>query len=122
MLDYTSEKNRRQFKRVKADILCRSAPFSLSRKPIQDIGIGGLRVFSDEKQKIGKNLEIELFPPNTKSFSCTVKVIWMNELGHKGAANYEIGLQFIKIDPADLNVLKTIVENQNEPGFENRSH
>ena len=53
MKDYTSEKNRRKFKRVKADILCRSAPFSLSRKPIQDIGIGGLRVYSDEKQKIG---------------------------------------------------------------------
>ena len=112
MTDYTSEKNRRQFKRVKADILCRAAPFSLSRKPIQDIGIGGLRVFSDEKQKIGKKLEIELFPPGQKSFSCTVQVIWLNELSDNTAARYEIGLQFLKVCQKDLGLLKTIISNR----------
>ena len=107
---------------MKADILCRSAPFSLSRKPIQDIGIGGLRVFSDEMQKIGKKLEIELFPPNQKSFSCTVKVIWINELSQNAAAKYEVGLQFIKIDPANSSILESIIDNQNGTGLENSGH
>lgn len=114
MTDYSSEKNRRRFKRVKADILCRAAPFSLPRKPVQDIGIGGLRVYSDERQKIGKKLEIELFPANQKSFSCMVKVIWINELFDNALARFEIGLQFLKVRPRDLTRLESIIADQRD--------
>jgi c-di-GMP-binding flagellar brake protein YcgR len=108
--------DRRQFKRVKADILCRAAPFSLSRKSIQDIGIGGLRVYSDEKQKIGKKLDIELFPVNQESISCRVKVVWMNMLADDAIAKFEIGLAFLKVHPRDLIRLKSIIsEHQKTP-------
>jgi hypothetical protein len=112
MTDYTSEINRRKFKRVQANILCRSAPFSLSRKLVQDIGIGGLRVCSDENQKIGKKLEIELFPAGRKSFCCTVKVIWVNKLPDDAAATYEIGLQFLKVHDQDLMILNSIIADR----------
>jgi Tfp pilus assembly protein PilZ len=88
--------NRRGYKRVKAPILCRPARLSLKVAPV-DVGLGGLRVYTDEAFKVGERLEIELFLPDESTLVCVAKVAWVKELEATAAAKFDLGLQFLEV-------------------------
>ncbi len=72
--------DRRRFRRVKTPILFQSIHFSLQRKRIIDVGLGGIRIFTDKKLKVGKKLDIELLVPDKFGIKCTVEVVWIDAL------------------------------------------
>jgi len=92
---------RRRFKRVKTPILCRpiGRPFGSWREPAQDISRGGLRVYTDEKLKIGDAMEVELFLPDGSAVIAKVAVAWIETLKKGDPAGYDVGLAFL--DPSD---------------------
>jgi c-di-GMP-binding flagellar brake protein YcgR len=108
----TFENNRRKYPRLKAPILYRAASFFSSRKPLMNISLGGIRVYSDEEIRIGKRLELELFLPDGALMVCTARVVWQKTLPKGAAAKYDIGLEFLELPPEALRRLEKVLEFQ----------
>lgn len=106
---------RRRFKRVKTPILCRpiGRPFGSWREPAQDIGRGGLRVYTDEKLKIGDAMEVELFLPDGSAVTAKVTVAWIETLEKDEPAGFDVGLAFL--DPTDPKLGKLSAVLGDEP-------
>jgi Tfp pilus assembly protein PilZ len=109
MTEFVSEAERRAYPRYNAPVCYRPAPFFSSRKPAVDIGLGGIRIYSDDKFKVGKRLELELFLPNGDILMFTAKVVWQNELPPDETARYDVGLQFLDVPQDKLKVLKEVL-------------
>jgi hypothetical protein len=105
--------DRRRFHRARASILVRP-PGPLTRvapQQVQDISLGGLRAYSDEPQKLGSRLELELLFPGGGSATCVCEVVWAEPLAAGAPAKFEMGLQFIQVEPEDLaRIGKLIVD------------
>jgi len=104
--------NRRKYPRYDAPICYRSASLFSARKPLVDISLGGIRIYSDDEFKIGKRLDIELILADDVVLTCTAKVVWQKSLPDGGAARYDTGLQFLDISSDHLTRLSEILENQ----------
>ena len=76
----------------------------LRTEPLVNIGLGGLRVYTDKTLKIDECLEIELFLPDNTSITCNVKVVWINQVEWSNA-KYDVGLQFLELEVANLRHL-----------------
>lgn len=109
MAEYDPNQNRRQYPRVNAPIYYRPARFTSSRIPLVNVGLGGIRVYSDRSFKVCERLEIELFLPDRTSMTCTVKVVWLNQLDDKSTAKYDVGLRFLEVESNDLRRLAGIL-------------
>ncbi|MCL2179053.1 MAG: PilZ domain-containing protein [Proteobacteria bacterium] len=104
-----SDDERRKFRRVRAPVFCRpTGPLASIRYETKDIGIGGIRVLSDEKHKVGQHIDIELLLPSQEFLSLTAKVVWVS----KGQAGWETGLSFVDVSPMDLKLLEPILESE----------
>lgn len=114
MSEQESSINRRKYPRYNAPICYRSAPFFSSRRPLVNIGLGGMRIYSDDKFKIGKRLEIELLLSDDDILRFTAKVVWQNPLPESAAASYDVGLQFLDIPQDGLQRLSKILEQCQE--------
>lgn len=107
----SDEKERRQYPRFKAPICYRSAPFFSTRRPLVNIGLGGIRIYSNDKLKMGRRLEIELLLPDDEILTFTAKVVWQKELPEGQAAQYDIGLQFLDAPAFQLQRLSQVLEH-----------
>ena len=110
MTEYDPNQNRRKYPRFNAPICYRSASFFSTRKPLINIGLDGIRIYSNNKFKIGKRLEIELLLPDDDILTCTAKVVWQNALPEDATAKYEIGLQFLDVPEHGLQRLAEVLE------------
>jgi Tfp pilus assembly protein PilZ len=109
------KENRRKYPRFNAPICYRSASLFSARKPLVNISLGGIRIYSDEKFKIGKRLEIELLLPDDMVLQCTMKVVWQSPLPEGSKATYDTGLQFLDVPADGLHHLTEVLE-QSDPG------
>jgi Tfp pilus assembly protein PilZ len=100
MTKFDPKENRRQYRRFNAPICYRSASLFSARKPLVNISLGGIRIYTDDKFKIGKRLEIELLLPDDTVLTCTTRVVWQSPLPEGAKATYDTGLQFLDV-PAD---------------------
>lgn len=106
-----SQPERRRFLRIKAPAYYRPASIFKARHNISNISLGGIRIYSDERFKEGKRLEIELFLPKGQSIEAIARVVWIKELPPDSAALYDIGLEFISLPPNAIQELKSIMDN-----------
>lgn len=101
---------RRQFPRVRAPVLYRAVSASGSKHEISDISLGGVRIFSNERIRKGKRLEIELFLPKGHTLTVTAKVVWVRPLPKGSASPFDMGLEFIHLPRNAMKELKTVLE------------
>jgi hypothetical protein len=101
---------RRKFPRLNAPIYCRPAKRRLPRRQVVDVGLGGMRVYSDEALKIGARFEVELFLPDSSSVTCLTEVVWIRALPEGSPAAYDVGLQFLDVPPDALDQIATLLE------------
>ncbi len=111
MSDQASE--RRKFRRLNAPVFARPAANALVRdkKSVQDISLGGLRVFTDDKHQNGEHLELELFLPDGETLTLDTEVMWIDALGAEGPAKFEVGLRFVDMNPADLARIESLLKD-----------
>src|ERR1700737_1813120 len=55
-------------------------PFLFGRRKLTGLVLGGLRVYTDEKTKVGTRLELEVFLPDGTSVVCKTEVAWVESL------------------------------------------
>ena len=106
--------NRRGYPRYNAPICYRTASLFSARKPLVNISLGGIRIYSDDRFKLGKRLELELILPDDVILTCTVKVVWQQALPDHATARYDTGLQFLDISAEYLDRLAQALKQQEQ--------
>lgn len=106
------EIDRRRYRRARAAILVRPlGPLARGEHPVNDISVGGLRAYSDDKQRLGARLELELVFPDGGSATCRAEVVWAEALPIDAPARFEMGLRFVEVDPDDLDRIAGVLED-----------
>jgi len=75
-----------------------------------DASHGGFRAYSDEKQKAGRLLEVEVFLPDGSSVTVVAEVDWVDLLPESSPARFDVGLHFVKASPQDLERIASVLE------------
>ena len=107
-------KDRRRFPRVMAPIFYRSPRLLSAKRRVTNISSGGFRIFSDEKFKIGKRLEIEFFLPSGFSITAIAQVVWIDELPPNSDSLFDVGLEFINLPPHALKELEAVLKESSK--------
>lgn len=90
---------RRQFPRVSAPMYCRPARRRLlRRRKVIDVGLGGMRVYSDDDFGVGERMEIDLLHADGDEFiTCITEVVWTRPIPGGQPAKFDIGLRFLDV-------------------------
>ena len=102
---------RRQYPRVKADVLYREPRLAPRKQAIYDISLGGVRIHCEEELEKGQQLEMEFFLPNGNVLVAIAQVRWSSKLPEGSDAAYAAGLQFMHLNPEDAEELKQYLED-----------
>lgn len=111
MTAYSTERERRQYPRVKAPILCRPAGSTAPARPVVNIGLGGIRVYSDHQFEIGQRLEVGLYLPNYTILTFTARIVWLQLLPKDAEFRYDVGLEFLEVPPNTHQLLADVLED-----------
>lgn len=77
----------------------------LRRRKVLDIGLGGMRVYSDDEFKKGARMEIDLLLADRDDFvTCLTEVVWSRAIPGGVPAAYDLGLRFLDI-PVDARTM-----------------
>lgn len=104
------ETERRRFPRLNVPVLFRAAKMEEDASPTYNLGLGGVRIFSNRYVKKGKQMEIELCFPEGNSVVATVRVVWTKVLPEGSDAAFDVGLEFINLPPSAIDELKGVLE------------
>lgn len=103
--------NRRSFPRVNAPVFCRPVGKPLfGRRQVADASLGGLRLYADEPPNPGDRLELELFLPEGQEVTCTVEVVWVDDLPEGSPARHDVGVKFVNIAEKDRQHLSAVLK------------
>lgn len=105
--------DRRRFHRARAAILVRPAgPLArVAPRFVQDISLGGLRAFSDDRHRVGARLELELLFPEGGTATCLAEVVWSEPQPDGSRGRFEMGLRFVQVEPEDLERISQVLEH-----------
>jgi hypothetical protein len=101
---------RRTYRRIQASVYVRPAGLlaATGREPV-DISLGGVRVFSDDKYRVGEYVKMEFFADGVDPFTYTAEVVWIDKLPSGSPANFDVGLKFVDLAPGALEALARIL-------------
>jgi c-di-GMP-binding flagellar brake protein YcgR len=88
---------RRHYPRVTLPVFYRIPAHSPARRQVQNLSLGGVRIYSDVELDIGQMLELEFFLPNGMTIDATAKVVWVKSQPPGSAGVFDVGLQFIDL-------------------------
>ncbi len=116
MADQSSGAERRKFPRVAAPMYCRPARRRLlRRRKVVDLGLGGMRVYSDDAFEVGSRMEIDLMAETGDDFvTCVTEVVWIRELPGRKPAMYDVGLQFLDVPPKGRSMIEKLLAEAQE--------
>lgn len=100
---------RREFPRVQAPIYCRPAHRRLRKRKVVDVGLGGMRVYSDDPFEIGARFEVELFLPDETTVDCLTEVMWIRPIPGGEPAAFDVGLRFLSVPSDARNRLAAVL-------------
>lgn len=106
---------RRKFKRLHAPVLCRPLGATLvdeeGKRKVQDISLGGVCVYTDDRHVVGEHLELELFLPSGETLTLDTLIVWVDPLDANAPAKFEIGLQYVDIAASDLARIEAVLRD-----------
>lgn len=98
---------RRHFRRFDAPITVRPVSILAMAIPrrVNDVSLGGVRAYSDERYKVGKRLELELAFPDGESATVLAEVVWVEALPDDAPARFDVGMRYVDTTAHDLTLL-----------------
>ena len=102
---------RRQYRRIQAPVYCRPGGVSLlarNRQPV-DLSLGGVRVYSDDKYRVGELVKMEFFVSGAPPVTYTAQVVWIDPMPKDSPAKFDVGLKFVDLSPEALTFLATVL-------------
>ncbi|MCC6809791.1 MAG: PilZ domain-containing protein [Deltaproteobacteria bacterium] len=115
--------NRRRYRRLSAPVYCRPAGLGIreriaavmaggdARRVVQNISTGGVRIYTDDRYKVGDRLELEVLLPDKTWIVVEAQVVWLSAIASGEPAKFDVGLEFSKIAAADAEKLAALIED-----------
>jgi hypothetical protein len=75
------------------------------RRSSVNVGLGGMRVFSDEELTVGASLELELLLNEETTARCWARIAWVEKMDPSHPARFDVGLEFTDMADADRRLL-----------------
>jgi len=99
--------DRRRYPRVAAPVYYRPAgpAFLHHRRSSVNVGLGGMRVYSDEQMTVGDTVELELLLAEDVTARCWARIAWVERLDSAEPARFDVGLEFTDMADADRRLL-----------------
>lgn len=88
---------RRHYPRLNAHVFWRSPGLSGPRRPVKDVSLGGMRIYSDESIPVGTRLELELMLPGQSSLELLARVVWIERLPGGQPARCDVAVEFLDV-------------------------
>jgi hypothetical protein len=79
-----------------------------------NVSMGGARVFSDDRMKVGSKLNLELMPEPETSVLVLARVAWIDELGEGAPARFDVGLEFLDVPDEMVSRLAAILQRDED--------
>jgi PilZ domain len=111
---HLAESDRRIYPRLKVPMLWRSPGVVAKFSRTVNMSLGGARVFSDDRLKLGTKLNIELLPDPDNSVQVLARVVWIDELGEGAPARYDVGLEFLDVPEEMVSRLGAILQRDED--------
>ena len=108
-----ADSDRRIYPRLKVPMLWRS-PGMVARLRMVDVSLGGARVYSDDRLKLGTRVDLELLASPGSTVQVLARVVWIDELGPSGPARYDVGLEFLEVPEEMRSRLASILRKDEE--------
>ncbi len=110
---------RRRYKRLNAPVFCKplgransgASGAPESKLDVQDISLGGVRVYTDDRHTEGDRLELELWLPDGDGITLDTTVVWVEKLPADAPARFEVGLRFVDVAKKDLERLESVLRD-----------
>ena len=95
-------------------MLWRSPGLAVKLSRTVNVSMGGARVFSDDRMKIGSKLNLELLPDPDTSVQVLARVAWIDELEDGAPARYDVGLEFLDVPEEMVSRLAAILQRDED--------
>jgi hypothetical protein len=79
-----------------------------------NMSLGGARVFSDDRLKLGTKLNLELLAAPDNTVQVLARVVWIDELEAGSPARYDVGLEFLDVPEEMISRLSDILQKDEE--------
>jgi Tfp pilus assembly protein PilZ len=67
--------------------------------------MGGVRVYSDDKYRIGGLVKMEFFVTGAPPVTYTAEVVWIEALPRGAPAKFDVGLKFVDLSREAFDLL-----------------
>jgi hypothetical protein len=95
-------------------MLWRSPGLAAKLSRTVNVSMGGARVFSDERMKLGSKLNLELMPEPDLSVLVLARVAWIDELQEGAPARFDVGLEFLDVPEEMVSRLAAILQRDED--------
>jgi hypothetical protein len=79
-----------------------------------NVSMGGARVFSDDRLKVGSKMNLELMPEPETSVQVLARVAWIDELQEGAPARFDVGLEFLDVPEEMVSRLAAILQRDED--------
>ena len=95
-------------------MLWRSPGLAVKLSRTVNVSMGGARVFSDDRMKVGSKLNLELLPDPDTSVQVLARVAWIDELADGAPARFDVGLEFLDVPEEMISRLGAILQRDED--------
>jgi hypothetical protein len=79
-----------------------------------NMSLGGARVYSDDRMKLGRKVHLELLAGPDSTVQVLARVVWIDELPAGEPARYDVGLEFLDVPEEMTSRLAAILQKDEE--------
>ncbi len=105
MQDTKDGKNRRKFPRFEIPIQLRPTEVFGKEGRVQNVSLGGVRIFGPKKVEVGTTLKIEFVLSTGEWVTAGVRVVWAIEQPSQPVLKYDLGCRFTEIPLESQQIL-----------------
>jgi PilZ domain len=90
------------------------SPGMVAKLRTVNMSLGGARVYSDDRLKLGRKLHLELLAGPDSTVQVLARVVWIDDLPPGGPARYDVGLEFLDVPEEMTSRLAAILQKDED--------
>ena len=90
------------------------SPTMVAKLRTVNMSLGGARVYSDDRLKLGRKLNVELLAEPGCTIQVLARVVWIDELEKGSPARYDVGLEFLDVPEEMTSRLAAILQKDED--------
>jgi hypothetical protein len=103
--DRKKGKGPRKYPRFEISVQLRPTEFFGKESRVQNISMGGVRIFGTKDITVGTTLNIDFALPSGEWVMAGIRVVWAKERPSQPSLKYDIGCRFTGISPESQQIL-----------------